>query len=33
MSREEAEEKLSVKITLCENDGYSFLDNILGNEW
>ncbi len=31
MSREELEEKLSVNITLCENDGYEFLDKIIGN--
>jgi putative radical SAM enzyme (TIGR03279 family) len=33
MSKEEAEDKLSVSITLCENDGYEFLDKIIGNEW
>ena len=33
MSKEEAEEKLGAKITLCENDGYEFLDKIIGNEW
>ena len=33
MSKEEAEEKLGVKITLCENDGYEFLDKIIGNKW
>ena len=33
MSKEELEEKLAVKITLCENDGYEFLDKIVGNEW
>ena len=33
MSKDEAEEKLGVNITLCENDGYEFLDKILGNEY
>ena len=33
MSKEEAEEKLCVSITLCESDGYEFLDKIIGNEW
>jgi putative radical SAM enzyme (TIGR03279 family) len=32
-SREELAEKLGVEIILCETDGYTFLDNIIGNEW
>ena len=32
-SREELAEKLGVSITLCENDGYEFLDKLIGNEW
>ncbi|MBO5006302.1 MAG: DUF512 domain-containing protein, partial [Clostridia bacterium] len=29
-SREELEEELSVRITLCENDGYEFLEKVIG---
>jgi putative radical SAM enzyme (TIGR03279 family) len=32
-SREELAEKLCVDLTLCENDGYEFLDKLIGNEW
>jgi NifB/MoaA-like Fe-S oxidoreductase len=32
-SREELCEKLGVNATLCENDGYEFLDKLIGNEW
>ncbi len=31
MSREELEEKLGVSIVLCTNDGYEFLDKVIGN--
>jgi putative radical SAM enzyme (TIGR03279 family) len=30
MSKEELEEKLDTHITLCENDGYEFLDKVIG---
>ncbi len=30
-SKEELEEKLGVNITLCTNDGYEFLDKVIGN--
>ena len=33
MSKEELEEKLGVEITLCDNDGFEFLDKITGNEF
>ena len=32
-SKDELSEKLGVSITLCETDGYDFLDKIIGNEW
>ncbi|MBQ8448237.1 MAG: DUF512 domain-containing protein, partial [Clostridia bacterium] len=32
-SREEVCEKLGVEVVLCENDGYEFLDKIIGNKW
>ena len=32
-SREELAEKLGVEVILCENDGYEFLDKLIGNEW
>jgi hypothetical protein len=30
MSKEELEDKLDTHITLCENDGYEFLDKVIG---
>ena len=33
MSKEELEEKLGAEITLCDNDGFEFLDKIIGNEF
>jgi putative radical SAM enzyme (TIGR03279 family) len=32
-SREELAEKLGAEIILSENDGYEFLDKLIGNEW
>jgi NifB/MoaA-like Fe-S oxidoreductase len=32
-SKDELSEKLRVNVTLCETDGYDFLDKIIGNEW
>jgi hypothetical protein len=32
-SRDELAEKLGAEIILSENDGYEFLDKLIGNEW